>query len=386
MEWKSRLQERNQQNRSLTQRFQIKAWRDGRLYYSINKKGAVKTGSVQIIPRFAIESGFIENKLVAAFSAILLSASVLLTLALFAGQQNGYKLANPEPGIGGIGSVEAAMEEGAHDSEHAHKKYDSPDEALKDKLLGAEPMNQINFEDAELVKRNYRVKSGDTLSEIAKRYNVSVESIAGSSNIKLLDRLQIGQVLSIPSKEGFFYSVQKNDRLGLILKKYKVSYEKFIAENPAVALDLLEVGQEIFLPDAKPDNLVRSWLVPVASRIVTSSYGWRTSPRKAFHKGLDLKAAYATVRAAKGGRVTYAGWLNGYGKVVIIAHPGGYKTLYAHLSAIYVKAGASVAQGSVIAKSGNTGYSTGPHLHFEVTYKGKHVNPATILVGLRYKR
>lgn len=379
MEWKSKIQAHVNSNRRFPIRWKVESWRDGKLYYSINKKGSVKIGAIRLMPEFILEATLTENRLVAVFSGALLSASVLLTLALFAGQKGSYIEA--QPGIGGGVLAESGAET------HLHvEDIEITDEDFKNKVLGDDTELLADLENTQLVKRNYQVKSGDTLSAIALRYNVSVESIAGSSGIKILDHLQVGQELSIPSKEGFFYSVQKNDRLALILKKYKVEYDKFLAENHLVTPDLLEVGQEIFLPDAKPDNLVRSWLVPVASRIVTSSYGWRTKPRKAFHKGLDLKAPYVSVRAAKGGRVTYAGWQNGYGNVIIIAHPGGYKTLYGHLSKMYVKSGSYVAQGTVIGKSGNTGYSFGPHLHFEVIYKGKHINPATILVGLKYKR
>jgi murein DD-endopeptidase MepM/ murein hydrolase activator NlpD len=77
--------------------------------------------------------------------------------------------------------------------------------------------------------------------------------------------------------------------------------------------------------------------------------------------------------------VTYAGWLGGYGKTVVIAHPGGWKTLYGHLSRIIVREGQYVKQGQSIAKSGNTGRSTGPHLHFEIIKHGSHHNPFVYL-------
>ncbi len=117
--------------------------------------------------------------------------------------------------------------------------------------------------------------------------------------------------------------------------------------------------------------------------IVTSPFGWRVHPifkSRTFHSGVDIGAPYGTaVRASNAGRVIYAGWYGGYGKVVIIDH-GRYNgspttTLYAHLSSYSVGAGDSVKRGQVIAREGSTGYSTGPHLHFEVRINGQPCNP-----------
>lgn len=278
-----------------------------------------------------------------------------------------------EPAIGGVGAVETG------------DNLDQKSEALKDALLADEPEEESTSE-SSLKKFTYTVKSGDTLSEIAKRYQVSAESIAGSSKITIMDEIHVGQKLSIPSKDGFFYNVKQGETLAAILIKYNVELAKFIAENPEINPDLLLANHEIFLPGAKPKNLENSWLVPVASRIITSPYGWRTWPRRAFHKGLDLKAPYVSVRASKSGVVTYSGWLGGYGNVIIIRHDGGYKTLYGHLSRRYVRKGAVVRRGAVIGRSGNTGYSFGPHLHFEISKNGKSLNPARYLKGVYRRR
>ena len=234
-------------------------------------------------------------------------------------------------------------------------------------------------------KKLYKVQPGDTLSEIAKKFNISVESIAGSTKIKTLDFIREGQILHIPPKDGFYYTINKGDRIATIASKYKIAVEDIIRENPHINLDMIEEGEEVFLLGAKPKNLIRGWLVPVVSRIVNSKYGWRVWPRKAFHKGIDLKAYYSPVRAAKHGVVTFAGRLGRYGKTVIIKHKKGYKSLYAHLSRIYVNKGARVIQGKIIGRSGNTGYSFGPHLHFEISRRGKHINPAHILRKLKYR-
>ena len=112
---------------------------------------------------------------------------------------------------------------------------------------------------------------------------------------------------------------------------------------------------------------------------VTSPFGWRRHPifgvRK-FHSGVDLAGPNRSpIRAADSGNVLYTGWYRGYGKVVIISHGKGMATLYAHLSRQAVKVGDNVTKGDVIAYEGSTGFSTGPHLHFEVRVDGKPNNP-----------
>lgn len=110
-----------------------------------------------------------------------------------------------------------------------------------------------------------------------------------------------------------------------------------------------------------------------------SGYGMRIDPiykTAKFHEGMDFSANIGTpIYATGNGTVTKAGWQSGYGKVVIINHGYGYETLYAHMNDIDVRVGQKVIRGEVIGKVGNTGKSTGPHLHYEVHVKGKVVNP-----------
>lgn len=121
-----------------------------------------------------------------------------------------------------------------------------------------------------------------------------------------------------------------------------------------------------------------SLLWPAAGPI-TSQFGWRTHPifgTQRFHSGLDIGADYGDiVSAADGGVVIYADWMGGYGKAVIIDHGGGISTLYAHNSELLVGAGEQVRKGQSVARVGSTGYSTGPHLHFEVRENGAPVSP-----------
>ncbi|WP_295226414.1 peptidoglycan DD-metalloendopeptidase family protein [Seleniivibrio sp.] len=120
---------------------------------------------------------------------------------------------------------------------------------------------------------------------------------------------------------------------------------------------------------------------------ISSRFGYRISPftgRRVFHEGLDIAAKYgAPVRAAAKGTVIFSGRKNGYGKIVIIDHGFGYMTKYAHNSNILVHAGQKVSKGDRIAQVGNTGRSTGPHVHYEVLVNGVPVNPARFILGAK---
>lgn len=112
---------------------------------------------------------------------------------------------------------------------------------------------------------------------------------------------------------------------------------------------------------------------------VSSQFGWRRDPfvgRSRFHGGIDLAAGYGTeVPAAAEGTVVTAGEQGGYGLTVVLRHPGGYQTRYAHLSSLEVRAGDAIEKGAVLGRVGSTGRSTAPHLHFEVTQGGQRIDP-----------
>lgn len=113
---------------------------------------------------------------------------------------------------------------------------------------------------------------------------------------------------------------------------------------------------------------------------ISSQFGWRADPftgATKFHQGVDIAMAYGRdVKAAASGKVSFAGTQSGYGNTVVIDHADGRQTRYAHLSETLVKAGETVQEGSVVGKSGNSGRSTGPHLHFEVLVHGRPVDPS----------
>ncbi len=125
-------------------------------------------------------------------------------------------------------------------------------------------------------------------------------------------------------------------------------------------------------------RLRMGWLWPARGAVV-SGFGMRIHPLfriRRMHTGVDIAAPWGSpVFAVAPGTVIYAGWFGGYGKVVVVDHGSGISTLYGHLSTLSVAAGDPVRAGSVVGRVGSTGFSTGPHLHFEVRVNGRPVNP-----------
>jgi len=254
------------------------------------------------------------------------------------------------------------------------------DETIKKNLLESKQTDYASPEKTQkLVITEHKVRKGESLVKIAKRYGVSVDTIRGTNNITTDGYLREGMVLKIPNKDGLLLKMQKGGELVSIARRYRVSLKKIIEENNLRNPDFVAANTVLFIPDAKPLNVFSGFLWPGGSRFITCGYGWRRNPfdpgHSEFHPGLDIRSNFQYVRASKYGQVTYTGWLGGYGKTVIIAHPGGWKTVYAHLSRIIVRLGQYVKQGQCIAASGNTGRSTGAHLHFEILKAGKNINP-----------
>lgn len=245
----------------------------------------------------------------------------------------------------------------------------------------------------------YKVESGDTVSSIAKKFGISEDTIRWQNNLASKDSIKVGQILEILPVTGIAHKVQKGDTVYSIAKKYDSSAQSIVdfPYNTFANDETFElaIGQIIVVPDGvKPAEVL--WqplarvrqITPDAGTVVASGqFVWPTAGTITqrfvwYHKGIDIANHDApNVLAADSGKVIVAGWPdgNGYGNRVIIDHGNGVRTLYAHMSQIYVVAGQSVARGNAIGKMGSTGRSTGTHLHFEVISNGTYLNPLGVL-------
>lgn len=167
------------------------------------------------------------------------------------------------------------------------------------------------------------------------------------------------------------------------LREERAAYERMVRELEENSKELeVLIRRSQSAGRLAPTSVARGWgrfLWP-ARGVFTSGFGYRRHPIfgiRRLHTGQDIAAPRgAPVLAAADGRVMYTGWFGGYGKIVILDHGDGVSTLYAHLSAILVRSGAAVRRGQPIGRVGSTGYSTGPHVHFEIRINGRPINPA----------
>ncbi len=260
----------------------------------------------------------------------------------------------------------------------------------------------------------YEVQSGDTLSSIAMKYDLTVDDLI-AMNESLEDeftriRPEDELIVTVPEpelsvvytieqyyEEDYEADVEYVDNDSWYTTETKVIQEPSAGHRKVVALitytDNSEVSREIEKEEvtyqAVPKIVERGTIVPptyikpVSGGRLTSGFGKRTSPTKgasSYHKGVDWAVPVGTaVMASSSGTVTRAGWGSGYGYCVYIKHADGRETRYGHLSKVLVSVGQTVTQGQKIALSGNTGVSTGPHLHFEILINGTQVNPLNYL-------
>lgn len=227
--------------------------------------------------------------------------------------------------------------------------------------------------------QQHLVQKGETLSEIAQKYKVPLKSIIQANSIKSAHRIRTGRTLRIPREaltfEDVWYKVQPGDTLFSIGRRHNIEWRDLQRINGIASPRNLQIGRMIRISASGP-GFAKPLRVPL---VVTSKYGYRPHPvtgRYRHHEGIDFRAATGTrVYASKAGRIIFAGRKGGYGKIVGIEHENDFTTWYGHLSRIRVKVGQTVNQGRVIGLSGNTGISTGPHLHFEIRYKGRSEKP-----------
>lgn len=272
---------------------------------------------------------------------------------------------------------------------------------LSDSSLAPNP-NPITFKNSVPTHSftTYVVKRGDTPNGIADAFGIQPETILGA-NPQLSEEsslLQVGTELIILPIDGVLHTVQPGEDLEDLVLLYGIPAEEIIAysDNNLQFPYRLEPDTKIVVPGAVRELFV--WTPPDLSSVGgTSSEGSGVTPiivgtgtfiypvnSRNFtqffwygHPGIDIALAEGSgVVAADTGTVTYAGWNNfGYGNLIVVNHGNGYETFYAHLSGINVVPGQIVYQGNLIGSSGNTGQSSGPHIHFEIRLNNNRDNP-----------
>jgi murein DD-endopeptidase MepM/ murein hydrolase activator NlpD len=238
-----------------------------------------------------------------------------------------------------------------------------------------------------LLHSAYTVLAGDTIGEIARNFGLNQDTLISINNIKNTRLLQIGQVLRVPNQDGILYTVRVGDTLTTVAEKYGTEVSSIQTANELFS-ERITAGSTVFIPDARLDwtdlqEINGDLFIWPVRGYITSLYGYRNSPftgARQFHTGLDIGSPMGTpIRAAMAGRVIAVSYDDISGNYVVITHHSGYRTLYAHMSVVRVKAGAYVRTGDHIGDVGSTGLSTGPHLHFTVYKNGVTVNPRNLI-------
>jgi murein DD-endopeptidase MepM/ murein hydrolase activator NlpD len=251
---------------------------------------------------------------------------------------------------------------------------------------------------------NYEVVEGDTLSSIARRFGVSLNTVLWANNLSFSSYVKPGQKLVIPSVSGVIHKVVRGDTLSKIAQKYGV-VASVITEANGLSDTSLALGNNLIIPGgkiietSKPRTVATNAnqkpksqpAINVSEELAVSGTGKMVWPNGCYrisqyfkgwrHTGVDIACPWGTpLHAADSGRVTRVQYgKTGYGYNVIIDHGGGISTLYGHMSSIDVSQGEYVERGQVIGAEGSTGRSTGPHLHFEVRIRGTQVNPLSYI-------
>jgi murein DD-endopeptidase MepM/ murein hydrolase activator NlpD len=231
---------------------------------------------------------------------------------------------------------------------------------------------------------DYEIKDGDTLSEISKAYNIDVGTLISYNKIEDVRRIWVGASLKIPDTDGLPYIVKNGDSLESIAKNHNIPLNNILDANNLDS-DLISVGDQLFIPGAKISEYDYKkatgtlFVYPTSGRL-SSPFGYRTDPFtgvRRMHYGIDMANHVGTaVKSTMSGTVIVIGDQPlGYGKYIVIRHERGFQSLYGHLDRILVRNGQRISQGQKIGEMGNSGRSTGSHLHFSLYKNNVPVNP-----------
>jgi LysM repeat protein len=317
----------------------------------------------------------------AAFSDALRSlehasyyAAIVLFVLILGMLPTGFLASGPSLPQGGLGLPD---DPGIEMALYGFGEEESTDAVLPESV-NLDPIVLSSLEVATVT-----VSPGDTISEIAQQYLLELDTILSFNGIQNVHRLQVGKQLKIPNLDGVMHTVRRGDSLSSIAQGFGVSVNTILDVNNLQS-DVIQPGDELFVPGGRMNDIERKrilgelFVYPTRGRL-TSRYGWRISPFtgiRSFHNGVDLANAVGTpVWASMEGVVKSVGYNQAYGNYIILNHRGGYQTLYGHMDTVSVKTGQRVAQRRRLGTMGNTGYSTGSHLHFSIYRWGSTLDP-----------
>ena len=240
---------------------------------------------------------------------------------------------------------------------------------------------------------SYTVEVGDTVSTIAARFGLQEATIRFNNfDIYDPDMLEVGASLQLPVRDGVIYVVQSGDTLDSVLQNYAAELDATLdfPGNGIASADYITVGQKLLLVGGSASLAAgsyegsggaASWSMPVFGwpmkvDAISDAFGVPRNNAYGYHTGVDWPAPIGRiVGATAAGVVSYAGWDAGYGYWVEVDHGGGVRSRYAHLNEISVVSSQWLEAGQYVGTVGNTGQSSGPHLHFEIIMSGQPVNP-----------
>ena len=267
-------------------------------------------------------------------------------------------------------------------------------------------LHKPNYATTDAVSRKeiseYTVKGGDSISQIAAEYGVSVSTILLENGLSEYDYIKPGQTLKILPTTGIKHTIREGETLDQIAKKYEVDLEIVLEYNAIEIPDDIHAGEVLIIPDGKiqlPESsrtrIASSKLVDFESASVPVDFAgggdfiWPLETHNVTqyywsrHRALDISNGQRPqFWSAESGVVELSGWQGDYGRTAVVNHGNGFKTRYAHASELYVTAGQEVAKGEIIGRVGNTGRvygKTGNHIHFELMKNGVKINPIPYL-------
>lgn len=326
-----------------------------------------------------------------SFDGLLLLVSIVVPLSVQAGVFQSFRDEadtvsrvtefNPNESLVDVTVLTAAVNSEPHDARGGSDVLAQDGVLVSTGPVGADEITASRTNGGEISV--YVVRAGDSLSEIAGMFGVTSNTILWANDLPRASAIKPGDTLIILPIAGVRHVVKSGDTLSTIAKKYKGNAEEILSYNQLQSDTDLVVGDTLVIPGGAlhvASAPVSTKTAKKNSTIKNTATGGSTFSHpipgavktQGIHgsNGVDFGAGIGTtIRAAAVGQVIVAkstGWNGGYGNYIVIKHANGTQTLYAHLSRVDVGVGASVAAGESIGASGNSGKSTGPHLHFEV--------------------